>query len=277
MTRATLTPAADGAAPSSDVHVGADGWLFLIGGSNWVSRQYRNSPAQWWRTIRWWALIAARARRASRAGIDYRHVVVPEKVAVYDHRIAGFAVKARRAPARRLRALARFWPPTRKAVVDILGPLRAARDRSDLYLRTDTHWSFEGALVAYRTVCQMVGAVARDFEDREVVVVPCIGDLGAKLVPSPPPETIRRRVVIQDAVRVLANPLVTRFEAGEDTREPHVGTRVVYRNAAVDADRRSVVLFGDSYAHYRTDMPTGLLTAMRFGFGTRRRHARNLA
>ena len=41
------------------VHVGRDGWLFLIGGTNRVLSQYRRSLPQWWTIRRWARLIEA--------------------------------------------------------------------------------------------------------------------------------------------------------------------------------------------------------------------------
>ena len=80
------------------VHVGRDGWLFLIGGTNGVLEQYRATLSRWWRLRGWVKLIEARAARARALGIRYVHVVVPEKLSVYDDRTQDLRFDPRQAP-----------------------------------------------------------------------------------------------------------------------------------------------------------------------------------
>ena len=139
----------------SHVHLGRYGWLFLIGGSNRVMDRYRGPLAQWWHLRRWSRLIAARAARAERLGIRYLHVIVPEKLSVYDHLTDGLRYMPGHSSARQLaKRLGRS-----ATYLDLLAPLRAARDgASPLYLRTDSHWSLEGCLVAYRAIMRALSA-----------------------------------------------------------------------------------------------------------------------
>lgn len=238
------------------VHVGRDGWLFLIGGSNTVMDRYRGGLAQWWLLRRWSRLIDARAARAARLGIRYLHVVVPEKLSVYDHKTAGLPYEPANASTRRLaRRLARH-----PAYLDLLAPLRAARDgAAPVYLRTDTHWTIDGCFLAYREIMRALGATPpSDLADRPRFAVDEVMDTGGK-IPGRPVERIERAMIQRDAARVETGPLLAGYEAAGRANELHVGAHAVYRNEAPSADPRRIVLFGDSCAHFAPFLLTGLL------------------
>ena len=238
------------------VHVGRDGWLFLVGGGNPVMERYRSGLAQWWLLRGWSRLIAARAARAERLGIRYLHVVVPEKLSVYDHKTDGLPYRPANASTRRLaRSLAR-----QPAYLDLLAPLRAARDGpAPVYLRTDTHWTIDGCLLAYREIMRALGAnPPPDLATRPRAAHDEVMDIGGKLH-EPRTERIERVSLLRDAVRIEAGPLLAAYEAAGRATELHVGAHAVFRNEAATADPRRVVLFGDSCAHFAPFMLTGLM------------------
>lgn len=238
------------------VHEGRDGWLFLIGGSNDVMERYRGSLRQWWTLRGWTRLITARAARAARLGIRCVQVIVPEKLSVYDHMTIDLNYDPGRASTRRLaRKLA-----GQATYLDLLGPFRAARDGpAPLYLKTDTHWSAEGCLLAYRELMRALAAVPpADIGSRPILVTEPVMDLGAKL-PGRPAERLLRPQIQRDAVRIETGELLAAYEAEGRQASLHVGAHVVYRNDNPGADPRRVVLFGDSYAHFAPILLTGLL------------------
>jgi len=240
----------------NELHVGREGWLFLTGGSNRVMDRYRGTLAQWWLLRGWSRLIAARAARAEQLGIRYLQVVIPEKLSVYDHMTDGLAYRPASATSRRLsQRLARH-----PAYLDLLAPLRAARDGArPLYLRTDTHWTLEGCLLAFREIMRALGATPpADLMRRPRFTVETVMDLGAKR-PDPPTEPVERMSILRDAVRVQSGALLAAYEAKGRVGDLHVGAHVVYRNEAATADPRRLVLFGDSCAHFAPFMLTGLL------------------
>lgn len=238
------------------VHVGREGWLFLIGGTNGVLEQYRVTFARWRLLRSWRKLIETRAARAQALGIRYLHVIVPEKLSVYDHLTKDLDYNPQRSPAR---ALARRLI-NKPAFVDLLAPLRAARDGPvQLYYRTDTHWNYDGCLLAYRVLMRACGAVPpADLDQRERYESVSARDLGSKL-PDPPIETATHAVIDQNARRVYASPLVEAYEAAGRAVDLHVGAHVRFRNESPEADPRTVVLFGDSYAHFAPIMLSGLI------------------
>ncbi|GJD53289.1 hypothetical protein OPKNFCMD_6064 [Methylobacterium crusticola] len=239
-------------------HIGKDGWLFLTGGSNDVLAQYGTSWEIWRRLAAWRRLVLGRAARCRDLGAQYLHVVVPEKITVYDNKLAGLRVDARRSPARRLGRLLALSPAGRRAWIELVGPMRAGRDEADLYLRTDTHWNFPGYLLAYRAICRACGARARDFADRRTLAVAGVMDLESKM-PFPRAESRIFHDLQRDAARVHAGTLVQAYEAAGRGGDLHVGAHVVYRNESAEADPRTVVLFGSSCSSYVYGMLTGAL------------------
>lgn len=238
------------------VHVGRDGWLFLIGGTNGVLDQYRSTLAWWWRLRAWARLVEARAARARALGIAYVHTVVPEKLSIYEDRTDALAYDPGKSPARRLARQLLKVP----AYLDLLGPMRAARDGPvPLFYRTDTHWTYDGCLFGYRLLLRACGAVPpAGIGDRPRYETSKVRDLADKLLVKPV-EAGDHGVIDQHARRIFASRLVEAYEAAGQAPSLHVGAHVVYRNEMAEADPRTVVLFGDSYAHFAPIMLTGLL------------------
>ena len=239
-----------------NVHVGRDGWLFLIGGTNRVMDRYRGGLRHWLLLRAWTRLIRARAVKAERLGIRCLHVIVPEKLSVYDDKTDGLSYAPAKASTRRLaRRLAR-----NPAYLDLLAPLRAARGGPErLYLRTDTHWTARGCLLAYREIMRALGAIPpADIGGRPQVVSDEVMDIGKKLRDRPR-ERIERFMLQRDAERVEVGPLLAAYEAEGRDQEVHVGAHVVYRNRSAGADPRRLVLFGDSCAHFDPFLLTGML------------------
>lgn len=243
-------------ADRENVHVGRDGWLFLTGGTNRVMDRYRGGLRHWLLLRAWTRLIDARAARAEALGIRCLHVIVPEKLSVYDNRTEGLRYAPAKASTRRLaRRLAR-----NPAYLDLLAPLRAARSGPvPLYLRTDTHWTVRGCLLAYREIMRALGAIPpADIGARPLVVADEVMDIGEKLRDRPR-ERIERFMLQRDAERVEVGPLLAAYEGAGRDREVHVGAHVVYRNGSAGADPRRLVLFGDSCAHFDPFLLTGML------------------
>lgn len=240
-------------------HAGKDGWLFLTGGTNEVADQYRRVRSMDGVLRGWRRQILRRIRRARTFGARYLHLVVPEKLSVYEDRFDGLTLDPRLAPVRRLGTLMRWSWPGRRAWIDLLGPMRAARTERDLHYRTDTHWNIHGCLLAYRLVCRACGARPRvDFLDRPFHEFEAVLDIGNKLA-DPPLETVRNYQLFRDAERVGGGRLIDAFTAAGRLGELHSGAHAVYRNRSPDADPRILVLFGDSCANFAGNGLTAML------------------
>ena len=254
------------------IHVGQDGWLFLKTGTNDVLGQYERPEETTELIWQWRSLVASRERRLRALGILYRHVVAPEKLMIYDHRLDGLAIRPAASPAYRLlrsepppglSPLARYaaWRRRkrwRQTCIDLVTPMRAQRDAADLYCRTDTHWSFEGCFLAYAEICRALGAELRaELRDRPSYEADHDGDLGSAF---DPPRRARSRTVLmqQDAARIYGSPIVEAREKAGLLHTLHVGAHVVYGNATA-ADPRRLALFGDSFSHVMPYMLTIML------------------
>ena len=230
------------------VHRGLDGWLFLTGGTNFVTTLYDpvtgHLPDR--ALARWRDAIMARKQRCDALGARYAHLVVPEKLTIYGHKQAEPLVDPDLSPALRLMPL---FPggAARHGYVDIIGEMRAHRDAADLYWRTDTHWSPLGCLLGYERLCAATGLEPNaELVDRPFVDDKRLLDLGSKLTP-PVYETIREVTWRQDATRVFANRVVQLLEAHEFGGEIHVGAHAVFENPRARNDCR-MLLFGDSFS-----------------------------
>lgn len=243
------------------VHVGCDGWLFLTGGRNGVLDQY-GVPGFPRRALWLWRRrLAERVRRCADLGAVYRHAVAPEKLTVYHDAADGLRLDARRAPSLRLGRWLRLSRAS-GAYVDLVEPLRAARHDAPLYLRTDSHWTFEGCAIVYRTLCAALGVAPReDIAGRRLreTIASYSGDLGTKLDPVPV-ETVEGSRFETRAERVYANDLLRHYEALGRPTDAHIGAHAIFRNDDPKADPRRLVVFGDSYAQHRSMSPVATLT-----------------
>ncbi|MCC3245459.1 hypothetical protein LG047_09015 [Methylocystis sp. WRRC1] len=241
------------------VHRGREGWLFLTGGTNFVTTLYQRDgghlPDE--ALLPWRDVIVERERRCHELGARFAHVVAPEKLTIYGHKQAEPLVDPELAPVIRLAQLfegdagAFGW-------VDLVTPMREYRDKVDLYWRTDTHWTPIGCLLAYETLCEAIGLqrndelVMRPFRDFKKLM-----DLGSKLAPQRW-EAIREVTWLKDASRVRENAVVRLLETPEFGGEIHVGCHATFRNPQA-ANRCKVVLFGDSFSSAGPYLLTALL------------------
>jgi len=215
--------------------MGAQGFTFLVRGTNSVVDQYQDSyrlPGDW--ADRWDEVVQARRSGAAALGATFCALVVPDKLSVLREHLPPEIVLQTEPPALRL---------TASYAVDYpIAELTAVPGGA--YLRTDTHLSFEGNAILGRWVLQRLAvgedaALAATSHGGAVHSYLSSGDLGSRF--EPPIVEVMRTVNSWGSAAVV-----------EDNREAveavgkHVGTRRVLRNVNA-ADPRTVVMFGDSY------------------------------
>ncbi|WP_370515224.1 hypothetical protein [Paracoccus sp. S-4012] len=252
---------------------GRDGWLFLWTGTNDVHQLYTTPHAFGTDAADGWvALLGARRRRFEAMGAQYRHLIAPDKLSIFPEHVPAAMPYFGRHPALQLARRLQGDP----ILVDVLEPLRgslatvAARRQAALegdvpdtgepllYYRTDSHWTFEGALVAFRALCASLGVTPPPLEERgHRGVRPMAFDLGRKLDPQVT-ELPRFPRLLRDAARIAANAQAEDNDRGVLPLKL-VGTHVAFRNDSPAADPRRVVLFGDSFSEYRPVGLTGML------------------
>lgn len=241
------------------IHEGRDGWLFLTGGSNFVTTLYDRNGGHLPDTNlrRWRDAILERKRRCDALGVAYAHLVAPEKLTIYGHKQATPLVNVDLAPAIRLQQL--FRGEARAAGwVDLVWPMRERRDEVALYWRSDTHWTPEGSLLAYRLLCDALQLTPnQDLARRPCNTLHKIMDLGGKVDP-PRWEEIREIDWIASAERIYVNAVARILEDPVHGGDIHVGAHVVYRNEAAPNKVR-ILLFGDSFSGVGRDRLTAQL------------------
>jgi len=246
-------------APPTLVHVGRDGWLFLQGGSNFVTtlydRQGGNLPDS--KLAGWRQTIERRSARCRELGIACAHLVVPEKLTIYGDRCAAPLVDSNLSPAIRL---AEFMAdsPAAGDFIDLVPLFSQCREQDQLYWHTDTHWSPEGCFVAYKALCARLNVHAEDRllkRPHETKIL--LMDLGGRVEPERW-EQIREYDFAAYARRAWVNRVTRLLEDPVYEEEIHVGSRARFVNPSA-INPQKVFLFGDSYSGASTDMLTGML------------------
>ena len=246
---------------SDMVHVGKEGWLYLVGGSNNVIDNYVN-PGTFssYHVTEWIKLLMRRLERAQSVGSRYVHLIAPEKLSAYPEFFDGELPYLSQSPANR-------FPSDCAAagigelVVDALPTLNRYKPNFKLYWQTDTHWTPYGCFCAYQAVCERLGISAdRRFLDEVGPPNEILLDLGSKL-DSPRREPFAMLRPLKNARRVAANSIVVYKERHGLTNDAalHRGSNVVFVNDSPSAHPARVVLFGDSFAEYRPHLLTGML------------------
>jgi alginate O-acetyltransferase complex protein AlgJ len=246
---------------SAWVYEGQDGWLFLTGGSNSIGALYDRGAALLddIKLQQWVKLIEDRARRLERLGIEYVHISIPEKLTIYDNKLHDPPiVDWRLSPAMRLREMmqrsryAHVW-------LDLIEPFRAARDATQLYYRTDTHWTPEGCFLAYKLLCEKIGIrpeltlLTRPRREVESVL-----DLGLKMEPLVY-EQLKLYDFTKDSKRTYRNVIAQYLDTVTANALVHIGSHIGYKNSNPSAANKKILIFGDSYASQRPDGLTAML------------------
>jgi hypothetical protein len=223
--------------------VGHEGWLFLCGGSNANLGQYVGAVQMepgW--LEQWRRVLDRRDAELRELGIHSSLLVVPDKLAVYEDLYPEDLSRQGPRPVERLLAEGDL------GIVYPLPELQAAAEHGEVYLRTDTHLTFRGNEVLFRSVLDGLGIERPpEFSQLPMRTYPVTGDLGVKF--DPPVLGIVREPNSMGAARIV-----------EDNRDQiaavggHIGTRRVFRNEQAP-DRRVAVVFGDSFGfgapHYQ--------------------------
>lgn len=241
------------------VHVGKDGWLFLVSGSNSVIDLYQKSSSFTPKLAKnWVSLLQSRQTKLAGRGIKYLFLPAPEKLTVLHKHYDGKISNIHGSP---IHTMVNDHAKQVPCLINVLPAYEKQADTLKSYWKTDTHWSFWGCFVAYQQLCARMGIASRPellkapFDEGEVLF-----DLGAKL-PDPVREKARFYKLIQSAERVYANPMVRFKENNQLVNEAslHVGSHVVYKNNSDKVAKLKVVLFGDSFSEYRPHLLTGML------------------
>jgi hypothetical protein len=144
------------AAPSAQVVVGRDGWLFYAGDrtfADFVGRDRLTADE----LTRWRAVLEGRRAWLRERGIAYLFVIVPNKSTIYPEQLPRL-LQAQARPGKLdqllddLRARGSTVP-----VFDLRPTLRAARQHGPAYWTADSHWNGTGLVAASDAIVRRVG------------------------------------------------------------------------------------------------------------------------
>lgn len=221
------------------VLAGKDGWLYLRRDTNNILAQQTGklkldaAQRQGWREV-----LEERMATSDRLGVHWSCLVVPDKESVYPEHLPDSVVPSERRPVHEFLDVAReVGAPVSYA----LDALLAAKRESEVYARTDTHWNFRGAYIAYRALCAEAARQGVDLEvleevDLEWVTAEIEGDLGSKVRPEP-----KTGPTIRVALKRARGGVVF------DNEVTNHGRVMVYER---EGDGPTCVLFGESFANY---------------------------
>ena len=141
------------------VHVGKDGWLFLVAGSNSVIELYQKQSSFTPKLVQEWvSLLRGRQNKLEKRGIQYLFLPAPEKLTVLHQYYDGKITNIQGSP---IHKLANNHAKQIPCVVNVLPAFAQKADTVQPYWKTDTHWSFPGCFVAYERLCARMGIPSR--------------------------------------------------------------------------------------------------------------------
>lgn len=240
-----------------DVAIGEDGWLFLVRGSNDFLSFFLEKGTARRAAERWLTICQRRQQSLKQRGVDYLHLMVPEKLTIHSEKLP-WQLDRNNSPGLVFSRLAKR--AGLECCVNIFDIFRQNRNTLQLYFKTDSHWTHAGAFLAYQMLCNAMGIVPRNellkrpFNRGRLVL-----DLGAKL-PTPLQEEASFYKFVEEATLVERGPLVEFKERTGRVNDAglHVGSLVRYENPQAPVKKR-VLLFGDSFSECRQHLLSGLL------------------
>lgn len=187
--------------PEAQVIQGSAGWLFLDNDTNRSVDQYTGKlTLDQAGLARWQTYLDASKAIAGDAGVRHALVVAASKEQVlpehYPHKKGAITVHEQ--------VLALCQPEHH--VVDTAALLAAHADREVCFIKTDTHWTDRGAMLATLAVLQELGLDTEQARQQLACDVyytmPFAGDLGVKLTPAltAPTEFLQAPPAASDAV-----------------------------------------------------------------------------
>ncbi|MEP7209078.1 MAG: hypothetical protein ABI920_19250 [Casimicrobiaceae bacterium] len=148
-----------GVSPVPTIMMGRDGWLFFKGeDQRAIDRDFRgvvHYPAD--EGVRIAAELERRHDLLAARGIPYFVLVAPDKATIYPENLPRWVRRARQTRLDGLFAALAAHPELR--VIDPRAALRSAKPGGEVYYRTDSHWNYGGATIAYDHLMSAVRSV----------------------------------------------------------------------------------------------------------------------
>lgn len=239
--------------PDGSAQLGKDGFLFLTGGSNSLSGQYREPSVgeearrQENKARRWESMIRANKSRLSKDGIGFIQIVIPEKLTVLKH-LAPISISGPTPLFRRLNSLLHgelYYQNCLSEFTGWSGPY-------PIFEKNDSHCSPSGSLALVRLILTSL----------QIDITDIISNI----------DMPKRRIHSGDlALRFFGIPIWDEHHAPRDdafgqprvkevfSESPgnHVGSHRVWRNPSAPI-QKTIIVFGNSFFSTDVNMPAKL-------------------
>lgn len=224
--------------------IGRDGWLFLNVADPYQGKPDKPSVDE--RVTQWADALTERHAELARRGIRYVVLIAPEKSSVYPEHLRGYV--ERHPPPEPAAKLTELLAERGVPCVNPLPELLAEKERTPhpLYYKLDSHWTHDGARVAYRLLTtQIPGLTPQNDDGYDLTPTTFEGDLGRHVgLPESEWGEPGRRFTVRD--RVVKRDDAPAWVAGlpADSKPRHLPPRMYTCDAATGP---TVVLFRDSF------------------------------
>jgi len=104
----------------------------------------------------WVELLQERSAHFQEQGIQYLHLPAPEKLTIMHKHFQGQIENVDGSPVMQMAAKHANRVP---CLVNVVPYFKKQIDQTNLYWKTDTHWSFWGCYSAYQLLCNRMGVV----------------------------------------------------------------------------------------------------------------------
>lgn len=208
----------------------------------------------------WKSALANRIKFLKGQGCSYIHLIIPEKISIYKpesmldiSELVGLGESL----------ISSLTPFEKQYVPNLFDYFRSSPDRSRLYYRTDSHWTWVGAFQAMQLALYKLGHSLDheqylDLRDRPRRSIKFSGDLAGPF--DSVGEKTERISFLKNATIAYENKIIAlkRLRCAENDVGLHVGSSLRLTNDAPIIDK-SVLLFGDSFSECRDGLLTFLL------------------
>jgi hypothetical protein len=231
-----------GDSPSEHVTIGKEGWLFLGSIRQGYTAHY--DPIGDYRNVNLYSQeelhkfaerMTALKSWLNKKGIEYVFVIAPSKHTVYYDKLPSYLVKIgeRSATDQLVEYLRKH---TEVSVVDPRQELIHAKNRHQVYYKTDTHWNHYGANIAqYAIMLELErlfpGQIQAEVMPLQDGMLP-LGDL-ARMMGIPPVNELYPQPVFKNTCEPAKEPIHAKW------REPHT--------LICNTQELNAVIFGDSF------------------------------
>lgn len=169
--------------PTMAVAIGKDNWLFAM--MDWVLHDFLGArPLNDQQLETWKNALLQRQKLLSSWGGHYLHVIVPNKISIYPENAPERLITRKgQTMLEQLSEYLKAEPELGDSYLDLTEVLREGKSETQVYFKTDTHWTTRGAFIGYQRIIEKLnqaGLPINSIDDTQLTqtILPAVsGDL----------------------------------------------------------------------------------------------------